>query len=550
MSLPHILLLFLALNATFETAAAKAKPKKKETPVAEFWVRKLPPPNIEKLLPTLVPKLADAILSTTRALCDVSGKVASTPFTEALQKANGPHVTKENTVIKDFSSEVRGEIYMASLENLPNLKVSSSFVGGAWTSSLIEFRRGLPEQLFNRYEIIRVTVDDDCVAEDAILFNYDSDRYLRDVRFVDPDMDVTRPVYEARKSLADVYADPRNLPSGKTLANIFGIAARTDRTLVAIYDSGIDYNHPTLAYKIPQPPVPMTAAIEQRLSSIRSELAQINREKESLTFTLGTASKKAELGARANVLRSEAQSYTFGWAFDRDDHLPFDFVFEPMNPHRQFADHGTHVAGIVSRDSDDIALLPLRYAITGDRDHHAAIKYAHSKGARIVNISLGNASPYVFENFERTLDEFKDMLFIVAAGNDGVDLGTKKVWPAEFSRPNLIAVGATHLSGVFARGSNYSPTKVDLAAIGVEVKSLAPIAMGGVATYSGTSQAAPQVTRVAAKIKFINPDLTPVQIREILCLTADKSPELATKVRCGQLNEVAAVRFASEKNSR
>lgn len=543
MLLYRFLIIFTALTTCLAGAVAKPKPKKTTAP-SEFWVRKRPPANIENLLPTLVPKFADAVLSLTRAICEVKGNVASAPFAEAVQRANGPQLLKHKTVVKDFSTEVRGEIFMASLKDLPNLKISTRIVDGIWSSSLMELTGGGPEQLVRRHEFIRVTVDDDCVAENAIIFNYDSDDYLNHVQFVDPDINVTRPVYEARKSLVEIYADPQSIPAGRTRASIFRTAERTDRALVAIYDSGIDYNHPELAYKIPQPPVQMTRAIEQRLSEIRTQLAHLKKEIEALTWTPTWTAKKAELNERAQTLRREGQSYTFGWAFDRDDHLPFDFVFEPLNPHRQFADHGTHVGGIVTRDSEDIALLPLRYALTGDRDHHAAIKYAHSKGARIVNISLGTTSPYVFENFEKTLDEFKDMLFIVAAGNDGADLAVKKVWPADFTRPNVIVVGATHASGAYARGSNYNAQKVDLAAIGVDVKSLSPVAMGGAATYSGTSQAAPQVSRVAAKIKFIDPKMDPIQIREILCKTADKTAELASKVRCGHLNEDAAVQFA------
>ena len=59
---------------------------------------------------------------------------------------------------------------------------------------------------------------------------------------------------------------------------------------------------------------------------------------------------------------------------------------------------------------------------------------------------------------------------------------------------------------------------------------------------SGTSMAAPFATRVAGRIKYINPDLSPEQIKEIIGTTVIHTRELEEKTFYGGvINERAAV---------
>jgi cell wall-associated protease len=65
---------------------------------------------------------------------------------------------------------------------------------------------------------------------------------------------------------------------------------------------------------------------------------------------------------------------------------------------------------------------------------------------------------------------------------------------------------------------------------------------------SGTSMAAPYVAGVAAKMKDLNPALTPVQLKEILMGTVDKKDWLKTKVISSGVVNADRAYMASEKS--
>ena len=60
---------------------------------------------------------------------------------------------------------------------------------------------------------------------------------------------------------------------------------------------------------------------------------------------------------------------------------------------------------------------------------------------------------------------------------------------------------------------------------------------------SGTSMAAPFVTRIAGMIKDLNSKLSPLQIKRILMETVDKKSFLTNKVKSGGIvNEIRALK--------
>ena len=79
--------------------------------------------------------------------------------------------------------------------------------------------------------------------------------------------------------------------------------------------------------------------------------------------------------------------------------------------------------------------------------------------------------------------------------------------------------------------SNYGLKTVDIAAPGVSINSTAP--GSGYMRLTGTSQAAPFVSRIAGMIKDINPKLTPAQVKIILMETVDKKAFLKNLVKSG-----------------
>lgn len=119
-------------------------------------------------------------------------------------------------------------------------------------------------------------------------------------------------------------------------------------------------------------------------------------------------------------------------------------------------------------------------------------------------------------------------LFVFAAGNDGANNDQLPVSPANVEAENKIVVAATLGAEKLATFSNYG-MKVDVAAPGVIIKSAIP--GNQYLELSGTSMAAPFVTNVAARVKDLNPTLSPAGLKRLLCETVDVKPWLQGKVR-------------------
>lgn len=139
-------------------------------------------------------------------------------------------------------------------------------------------------------------------------------------------------------------------------------------------------------------------------------------------------------------------------------------------------------------------------------------------------------------------------LFVFAAGNDGMSNDLYGTSPANIKADNVITVGATYKNEFFAPFSNFGTKMVDIAAPGMLIDSAIP--GNDYLKVSGTSQAAPYVANVAAKIKEANPKLAPVEIKKILMGTVDKKAFLTEKVATGGIvNLDRAVVAAQMSNS-
>ncbi len=204
--------------------------------------------------------------------------------------------------------------------------------------------------------------------------------------------------------------------------------------------------------------------------------------------------------------------------------------------------HGTHVSGIIAGKrgngigiegiADNAKIMVIRVVPNGDeRDKDIAngIYYAVDNGAKIINMSFGK---YYTPNKE-IIDEAiryaasHDVLFVHAAGNDAKNKDLQDSYPTRILNDGSIAnnwleVGASSSSKdakkLIAVFSNYGATSVDLFAPGVDIYSTIPNNAYGNA--SGTSMACPAAAGVAAMIRGYFPELTAVQVREILMKTS------------------------------
>ncbi len=141
-----------------------------------------------------------------------------------------------------------------------------------------------------------------------------------------------------------------------------------------------------------------------------------------------------------------------------------------------------------------------------------------------------------------------NILFVFAAGNDGLSNDEFGTSPANVKADNVISVGATYKNEFFAKFSNFGTKTVDIAAPGMLINSAIP--GNDYLEVSGTSQASPYVANVAAKIKDANAKLKPLEIKKILMGTVDKKAFLTDKVTAGGIvNTERAVVAAQMTNT-
>ena len=208
--------------------------------------------------------------------------------------------------------------------------------------------------------------------------------------------------------------------------------------------------------------------------------------------------------------------------------------------------HGTHVAGIIAAQSGnqlgiqgtgsggetakanqiiDLVVIDAFSKVNEKTEDSAsvgdvvkALSYARETGCKIVNLSLGTQAQS--QALEQAVTETYEsgVTIVCAAGNDG---GTTATYPSDYD--TTISVINIDASGAKSDRSNYGSAK-DLSAPGTDIYSTYSVNVSGNETsygyLSGTSMASPIVAAGAAMMLYANPNLTPTQIKSILCSTA------------------------------
>lgn len=230
----------------------------------------------------------------------------------------------------------------------------------------------------------------------------------------------------------------------------------------------------------------------------------------------------------------------------------FDFIDETaaVSDHHG---HGTHVAGIIGARvhnnvgiagiNHDVRIVPIR-AVPSDGDESdadliQAFEFAANAGARIANCSFGKV-----ESSQAVADTIaaageKGLLVVAAAGNDGKDLNTSPIYPANFHLPNMIVVAATDSAGRLSAFSNFGLGFTDIGAPGTGI--LSTIRNAAYGNKSGTSMAAPHVSGVAALALSVNPGLDFAHLKQIVLDNARPLEGLRGKVDTGGLVDAEAV---------
>lgn len=211
--------------------------------------------------------------------------------------------------------------------------------------------------------------------------------------------------------------------------------------------------------------------------------------------------------------------------------------------------HGTHVAGIVAAERNNgigingiaanTRIMAVRAVPNGDerdKDVANAIRYAVDNGADIINMSFGKGySPYkeVVDRAVQYADEH-GVLMIHGSGNEAKNSDQSDSYPTDVYSSALsdsaatlwLNVGATSWKpneAFIANFSNYGNQSVDLFAPGVDIYSTMPD--NKYKFQEGTSMASPVVAGSAALIMAYYPELTAIQVRQLLMENTAKYPD-------------------------
>jgi hypothetical protein len=203
------------------------------------------------------------------------------------------------------------------------------------------------------------------------------------------------------------------------------------------------------------------------------------------------------------------------------------FAFGGGNPLTDPEGHGTMVAGIIStvasgaEGSPGAIILPVQVAgPTGQTSAQAVadgIRYAISRRARIINLSLQGAGFSTIEQDAINEAVRAGILVVASAGNSGT---TAREYPGAYR--HVLAVGATDVAGS-ALPETTRGMQVALAAPGRDIvagSARGPEGGPRFETRSGTSMAAAVVSGAAARLLTARPTLTASQLTEILMSTA------------------------------
>lgn len=206
-------------------------------------------------------------------------------------------------------------------------------------------------------------------------------------------------------------------------------------------------------------------------------------------------------------------------------------------------DHGTHVAGIIAADrknnlgiqgvADNVKIMVLRAVPNGDerdKDIANSIYYAVDNGARIINMSCGKTESPQKVAVDKAVQyaESKGVLIIHAAGNESSDNDKTTHYPSAIynngkEAKNWLNVGASgwgENEDFIGSFSNYGKKTVDVFSPGVAMYSTVP--HNGYKNHDGTSMAAPAVAGVAALLMSYFPELTTVEIKNIIAESSRK----------------------------
>ena len=272
-------------------------------------------------------------------------------------------------------------------------------------------------------------------------------------------------------------------------ANIVGLRdahcdlRATGGGLVAVIDTGVDVDHPTL-----QP------ALVPGYNFVRN--------------SAGADEKNDLHQATAAVL--DGRNWVNGGTVAGLDQATAAVLDDP--DHAAFG-HGTMVAGMIRLVAPKAKIMPVKaFGANGQAntsDVLRAIYYSVNKGAKVINMSFSRPTSSLEMKIALDYAAARGVTAVSSAGNEGT---SQLRYPAAYD--NVIGVAATTNADVRASYSSYGSKNVAFAAPGNWVITTYP--WGTFAATSGTSFSAPIVSGAAALLVGIQSSASPSQVSSAL----------------------------------
>jgi len=394
--------------------------------------------------------------------------------TENLNKKSGEISEKKPQKNKNNSNIIIFKLKAAALENKSNKNVSAKnheeLIQRILTNKGLGKSRALHRKKGkNKHEVYYTEISESSNVDEII-------NTLRN----DPEIEWVEKNFQFEIDSV-IPNDPNYLDKQQRTMSVSGVDSAwevntgNDDVIIAIIDTGVDYNHPDL------------------VNNIWHNQAEIAND----------------------GIDNDNNGYI-------DDVIGWDFTpgCSPCNEPMDTYPHGTHVAGIAAAEGNNgigitgvswhskIMSLKIDLTLVNAAE---ALYYACDNGADVINMSFGNLNP---SNALQEVLEYcvnKNIFLVAAAGNSSFN---EPHYPASYS--NVFSVGNISVEPTYVErnyGSTYG-AGVDIAAPGSLIYSTIP--GNQYVSMSGTSMAAPFVAGMAALLKSIDSSITNFEIRHML----------------------------------
>jgi len=194
--------------------------------------------------------------------------------------------------------------------------------------------------------------------------------------------------------------------------------------------------------------------------------------------------------------------------------------------------------------------------IEQEEDNYVAgLEWGEQNGADIACSSLGYLDWYTYENLDGNtavttigvdIAASLGVLTVTSAGNEGNDDWYYIITPADAD--SVLSVGAVNSSGDIAYFSSHGPTydgriKPEVCAMGLYTYCISPNTTSEYSSASGTSLSAPLAAGAAAVVLSANLNLSAMELREALMMTASMADSANNDYGWGIVNTLAAINY-------